>query len=375
METLPIYKQIYNDLLEKIKSGTIKSGEKLPSEMELCRTYHVSRITSKRALDLLTEQGYIIRFPGKGSFINDLLNRGNPVSSKTIGLVIPDFSDSFGTKLIFGIEETCSALGYRLVLKRTRDQATEEEAAINSLSDAAGILLLPIHGEFYNSEILKLILNKRPMVFVDRRLRGLAAPAVTTNNSEAAEEGTRYLLELGHRNIAFFSGPITHTSSIEDRRQGFLRAFAKFKLGHNPLYICQNLSSPWTWPFYSPEEILQDMNIVANHLKTYPEISAAFVAEYFMACIVKTEAENLGKRIPRDFSIVTFDAPQGNLNDFLFTHLLQDEYSMGKKAVETLHQFIMDSSSIQAGDILIPAHLIRGVSAGPENRRQTKKIR
>ena len=372
----PIYKVIYNDLLEMINSGSLKTGDRVPSEMELSRTYNVSRITSKRALELLAEQGYVIRRPGKGTFVsNTSRQKGgkNQDSRRTIGFIIPDFSDSFGTKLIYGIEEGCKDSGYRLILRLTRDQVNEEEKAISSLSDVSGILLLPIHGEFYNPEILKLILNKKPLVFVDRKLRGLAAPAVTTNNPEAAEEGVKHLLGLGHRNIAFFSGPVIHTSTVEDRFQGYIRAHSGHKISHNPRFLCHELSSAWTWPFYSPERISADMKTAVNHLKTRPEITAAFVAEYSMAIIVKAAAESLGRKIPADFSILTFDAPPSIAETPPYTHLCQDEYSIAKGAVEILHKIISGVIPASSPGMQVPAKLVIGASAGP--LKTAKQIR
>ena len=374
----PVYKRIYNDFLEKIISGALLPGERLPSEMELCGIYNVSRITSKRALELLADQGYIFRSPGKGSFVSSSLQEtgnSNFFSKKCIGFIIPDFADSFGTRLLYGIEESCTALGYHLVLKRTRDKVEEEKAAIEFLSGAAGILLVPVHGEFYNQEILKLVLDRKPLVFVDRKLKGLAAPAVTSNNSEAAETGTRYLLELGHRNIAFFSGPLIHTSTVEDRHQGFLNALVKEKISHYPSYLCQDLSSIWTWPFYSPRRIEKDIKTAVNLLKKHPEITAAFTAEYSMAVIVRAAAESLGMNIPKDFSILAFDAPSSISGIPPITHLYQDEYMVGKEAVHALHRIITATEPVPASDIIIPAKLVIGSSTGPKETRISRKTR
>lgn len=62
----PLYLKIYNDLLAGIKNGTYASGSRLPSEKELSSNYDVSRITSKKALEMLAEQNMITRMPGAG---------------------------------------------------------------------------------------------------------------------------------------------------------------------------------------------------------------------------------------------------------------------------------------------------------------------
>lgn len=370
MEAQPIYKRIYDYLLEAISSGKWAAGDKVPSEKELCEQFKVSRITSKKALELLSEQGVLVRFPGKGSFVaaqDSWTGERGAGASHSIGFIIPDFSDSFGTKLLCGIEETGNSLGYNLILKRSRDIAAEEENAINVLTreGIAGLLMLPIHGEYYNSEILKLILNKKALVFVDRKMRGLAAPSVSTDNTAAAELGVEYLLRLGHRNIAFYSGPIQHTSTVEDRRQGFVTALSDFGIKYNPSLFCFCLASIWTYPFYDHDRVARDVELVKGHLSEHPEVTAAFAAEYAMALIVKSAAEALNRRVPEDLSILCFDAPSFSAGRPPFTYLRQDEYAIGKQAVEILHSLIngMDPSAI--GDVKIPAKLIIGSSVVP----------
>jgi DNA-binding LacI/PurR family transcriptional regulator len=367
MEIQPLYQQIYNHLWEAVSSGKLSVGDKVPSEKELCEQFKVSRITSKKALEMLSEEGVLVRFPGKGSFVaaRDSWpeNKGNAVSH-TIGFIIPSFSDSFGTKLLCGIEETCNALGYSLILKRSRDIAAEEEKAINVLirEGVAGLLMLPVHGEYYNSELLKLILNRKALVFVDRKMRGLAVPSVSTDNTAAAELGVEYLLRLGHRNIAYYSGPIQHTSTVEDRRLGFMTALADFGIKHDPSLFCFDLMSIWTYPFFTPDRVVRDVELVKKHLVAHPEVTAAFAAEYAMALIVKSAAEALNRRIPEDFSILCFDAPAFSAGRPPFTYLCQDEHAIGRQAVEILHALISGADFSSAGDIKIPAKLVIGDS-------------
>ncbi|MFA6688651.1 MAG: GntR family transcriptional regulator [Sphaerochaetaceae bacterium] len=63
------FQNVFSDIQSKIFNGTWIYGEKIPSEMELCDIYGVSRITVRRALDKLVGQGLIVRTRGKGSFV------------------------------------------------------------------------------------------------------------------------------------------------------------------------------------------------------------------------------------------------------------------------------------------------------------------
>jgi DNA-binding LacI/PurR family transcriptional regulator len=370
METEPYYRHIYNILLESIVGGKLSPGDKVPSEKELCKQFQVSRITSKRALGLLMEQGYINRFPGRGSFVAEQFAAGKQAVrlGRAIGYVVSDFSDNFGTRLLFTIEKVCAELGYHLILKRTRESITEETSAISSLiaMGVDGLLLLPVHGEYYNEEILKLILEKKPLAFVDRKMRGLSAPSFSTDNITAAKTGAEYLLELGHRNIAFYSGPIKNTSTVEDRHRGFIYAHAGNSIPINENFFYTDLTSFWTYPFSLKNNVESDIEKVKNHLLTYPDITAAFAVEYKMAIIVKAAAEQIGRRIPDDLSILTFDSALSIAGMPSFTHLLQDEEVIGRRAMETLHTMIGGQPEAAPPNLccesIFPARLIPGLS-------------
>lgn len=68
-QNLPLYVKIADDLQFKINAGQWKAGEKLPSENEFEKSYNVSRITIRRALDELVQKRYLVRYRGKGTFV------------------------------------------------------------------------------------------------------------------------------------------------------------------------------------------------------------------------------------------------------------------------------------------------------------------
>ncbi|EOS61008.1 hypothetical protein C815_00734 [Firmicutes bacterium M10-2] len=65
----PKYKMIYDELKEAISEGEYGPGAKLPDEITLCQIYACSRMTVKKALDILVEEGLIYRKQGQGSFV------------------------------------------------------------------------------------------------------------------------------------------------------------------------------------------------------------------------------------------------------------------------------------------------------------------
>lgn len=66
---IPLHSQIYQDILAKIKSKELKAEEVLPSETSLQEIYGVSRITVRRAMQDLETDGYVKKYPGKGTII------------------------------------------------------------------------------------------------------------------------------------------------------------------------------------------------------------------------------------------------------------------------------------------------------------------
>ena len=77
------YEKIADDIRRSIEDGTLEPNEKLPTVVELCELYGVSKITVKRAMETLTEQGLVTSKRGSGTYVKststlpeDLLYQG-----------------------------------------------------------------------------------------------------------------------------------------------------------------------------------------------------------------------------------------------------------------------------------------------------------
>ena len=66
------YKEIEHDILTQIQNGKLQTGDQILTENELCSRYQVSRMTARKALDLLSSKGILTRAPGKGTFVNSI---------------------------------------------------------------------------------------------------------------------------------------------------------------------------------------------------------------------------------------------------------------------------------------------------------------
>lgn len=350
---IPRYEQIFNHLFQKIQEGELKEGERVPSEKELADQFNVSRITSKKALELLAQNKLIDRIQGKGSFVAQAevdwqkvktqrqadasyLKSNYNSDERLVGVIVPDFADSFGADLIRGIEEQCAKHGCHMLMKLTYDNREEEEAAVRSLVKLGvdGIIVFPGHGEHYNSELLRLVLDRFPIVLVDRYLKGIAASAVYTDNRKAAFDLTNLLLENVMRPVGFLSPPAEHTSTIEERLLGFTDACVQNGWTPKPDHIMTNLYS--SLPTLETPDVELDFDTVRRYVEMNPELTAFVVSEYNLALVLREVLLASGKRVPEDYQIVCFDSPGQPLGQYLFTHVRQNQREIGRNALQLL---------------------------------------
>jgi len=83
---VPLYHQLYSSLKRGITSGEIIFGEQMPTEQQLSEALDISRITAKRAMDELANDGLIARQRGKGSYVTYKYSP-EPVKAPLVGLL------------------------------------------------------------------------------------------------------------------------------------------------------------------------------------------------------------------------------------------------------------------------------------------------
>lgn len=66
---VPLYSQLKNLIIDKIEKGEYPEDSKIPSEQELCDLYNISRPTVRQAITELTNNGYLYKEKGKGTFV------------------------------------------------------------------------------------------------------------------------------------------------------------------------------------------------------------------------------------------------------------------------------------------------------------------
>ncbi|MGC9064645.1 MAG: GntR family transcriptional regulator, partial [bacterium] len=179
-DLLPIYAKIAETLREEIKNGTLKPGDQLPTEEELCNFYNVSRGTIRKALSLLESEGIISRRQGVGSFVGSAPEK---ISAKSIALIIP-YMKYMGSDLLLGIERAIKVGGYHLFFFCSNGNVDIEVEKVNQLinSDIKGIILYTLEGEYKDVGIRNLIDSKKPFVLIDRYLPHINTSWVVSDN-------------------------------------------------------------------------------------------------------------------------------------------------------------------------------------------------
>ncbi|QNG58523.1 GntR family transcriptional regulator [Bacillus sp. PAMC26568] len=349
----PLYLKVYNVLLNQIQSGKLKHGDKVPSEKELADQFEVSRITSKKALDLLSEEKLIERIQGKGSFVihsNAEIDASYKTKSaianrKLIGFILPGFDDSYGMELVKAVEQRCSELGSNLLLKFSYGSKEVEEQAVNDFLQmgAEGLIVFPVHGEYVNNKLLELVSRNFPIVLIDRFIKGIPASFVCTDHRKATIEITSYLFQLGHTEIGFISPPYEGTTAIEERVMGFHIAHSEHGIKLNRDYILTEIKN--SLPVHEKTNTLlnEERVVLDRFLKKHQSITAIVACEHSIGEQVMASLSKHGRSVPDDVSIVCFDSPANS--KILFTHIKQDERNIALKAVNLLHEKISNSAS------------------------------
>ena len=327
-----LYLTIYNKLKDDIIRGVYPIGSVLPTEMDLTKEFYVSRTTVQKAMQLLLKEGYISRTAGRGTFVEKI-----PIAPQkhTIGLVLCNIAYSFGLDILTSVEREAAKYGYHVVFKNSMDSSQKETQAINDLAafGAEGIIIQPVHKEYYNEALIQLHFNKFPIVLVDRFFSGFPIPSISTDNAAAAKAVTNYLFAHGHDRITFICSPQQNTSSVQDRIDGFLSAHLEANKPTHNSDVLHTILSPH---LQNNEKMFQqDIETIKRHLLDSPDVTAIISSEFSITQMIVQAVQQLGKKIPDDYSLVMFDGYE-SIYPSIATHVEQDQAEIGRRAVEIL---------------------------------------
>lgn len=369
MANEPMYKKIYEDLLNGIKEGTYPPGGRLPSEKELIDMYQVSRITVKKALEILAYRGCILRKPGKGSFVvfednlrkalqsEDLMQEDKEIEEQgaepadgrlkvdkskvsanpMIGVIFDSFGVSFGCELIKGVEYECRKRGFLMLFRCTYGSKEAESCAIHEMiqNGAKGLILMCSQREVYNETVLELYMNKFPLILLDREMAGISLPVVTTDNYKASCELTAKLIEEGHKRICFVFHSYLDTTTVKERFNGYRDTMLGSQLAADVSeWVTENTKNLPD----GEEDFLEETESyskLTEYIQNNRDITAYYAVDHELGMILYRIMQNLG--LEKEKTIAFFDGFEENMDPLpIFPHVMQDQYQMGVVAVRLL---------------------------------------
>ena len=146
-----------------------------------------------------------------------------------IGVIVPDIENPTFSEAIRVIEDVAYREGYRVLLCNSEDQPEKQRAYLETLVDerVEGIILVPFISD--GRDVSAVIDRGVPLVAFDRPVADPRADAVLGDDLDTCRRATDYLIEMGHREIAFISG-IVELKPGADRLAGYEAAMRKHGL-------------------------------------------------------------------------------------------------------------------------------------------------
>lgn len=263
--------------------------------------------------------------------------------TNVIGIIVADL-EPFSAELLKGASRALRHSGYELIVYsgagHLEDQGGWERRYLSRLNGTltdGTILVTPTVVEV-SSDV--------PVVAVDPHTGPSTLPTVDSQNLEGASRATEYLIELGHRRIAFLAGR-PDLESARLREQGYRKALAEAGIAFDP-----GLVRVGEYTAESADEPASEL------LKMADRPTAIFAANDLSAIQTMEVAQRLGLDVPGDLSIIGFDnIPESAMTDPPLTTIDQSIQAMGFEAVRLLISLIEDPQQ-EAVHLTLPTELI-----------------
>lgn len=269
--------------------------------------------------------------------------------SSTIGLILPDITNTWFAQLALGIEKEARKLHYNIFLCNSNDDIRIEKKSIELLQNwmVDGIIIAPIGLEA--EHLVSASKKGTPVVLIDRFFEGLDLPCITSNDFEGSLEANQYLIDNGHKKIACFQG-ISGTSTNNQRIAGYKKALKNNKILFDPALLMGD-------NFGFDNGYIAAKKLIKNIKKT--KITAIFsMGNQITLGILKALKED-GIKIPNDLSLISFD--EQLYSDLLFTPLSTVSHmneNIGDMALKMLLAEMHKKTNAKQKNIVLKSKLI-----------------
>lgn len=351
----PKYFTLMEELKEKIISGRIQPGEKLPSENQFTVQYSLSRHTVRKALSLLEQEGYIEACHGKGTFCSEKMRHMK--KSRNIAVVTTYISDYIFPRLIQGMDNVLSEQGYSIILKNTGNSRQKEAKCLEELfqKDIDGLIIEPSKsqlscrhpGLYENLEKYQI-----PYIFIQGIYTEMKdKPHILMDDARGGYLVTKYLLEQGHRRITgFFKAD--DIQGIQ-RHKGYVRALQEAGIPYDPDLV--------VW-FHTEDRRSKPSMMVKEMVKTGSLPHGIVCYNDQIAVQVIESLEDCGLQVPKDISVTGYDNSLYAQRGTGITTIAHPQERLGEMAAELILEKIngVSEADSKVERLIQPELIVRG---------------
>ena len=306
----------------------------------------LSVATKERIRKLAAEMGYVPDISAQ-----QLRSR----TTRLLGLVISASTNPVNARIVMAIEERAHELGYDLILAHTLNRPEREEAVLRRLISRRvdGLFITPVY-RFEKSAPAyeELARHGIPTVILGHRAEFCQQyPAIETDDVAASAAATRHLLELGHRRIAFFGGPMV-APWAQLRLEGYRRAHRDAGVALDDKLM-----------FNAGSTIEEGSAAALQFMQEHSDATALQCAHDLTAIGAVDTLLNQGWRVPQELSVVGF----GNIltSEFFrvpLTTVRQPKLRLGAIAMDVMMKLLRGEP---AQSHRLPAELVIRASTAP----------
>lgn len=282
--------------------------------------------------------------------------------SALIGVVVPDIANPFFAAIAREITLAAEAKGLSVLLADSREDDAIERKLVTQLRDRRieGLVVCP--AGLTQDHLVAADADGLPLVVVDRGFADGGLLTVTSDHAQGARAVATALLAAGHRSIGVLQGR-PGTLANDERLAAFKEALASAGVRLPTTQVAGDAFSEASG--HAAARAL---------LSAKPEITALFALSNQIALGALRAAAELGRVVPRDLSLATFDdLPHAEFLNPPLTTACQDVPGLGRRAGELLLDRIAGKARPRTRMQRIPVTLIERASIAPPPTRKATR--
>lgn len=359
-----VYETLANGLRRAIRRGEFQPGDLIGTEHGLAREKSISRMTVRRASELLIDEGLLERRPGKGLYVRSCrpTNLG-PVtgSAGQIQVVAGNLEWEPSVQISRGVQAVARGEGMQVQLYDARGDAGLDLEMIRRLpdSEARGAIIIALHSPAFNEALFTLKARHFPFVLVDQRLHDIEVPSVMADSYAGGYQVGQMLLKHGHTRIAFIGDLIAMT--VRDRLQGLRDAISDARVLFDRSLVVDLVCGEDRMGDWSPtvEQAAHDL------MRRDDAPTAIFCSCDGVAKMLYRKLAQMNLRVPQDVSVVGFDDdPVAEWLPPPLTTVRQPFHEMGKAAIDLLSN-LMQNPDKPVEHRTLPVTIVERSSVAP----------